>query len=175
MPSILRRLLLNLSETSWTGSARSNVIRHFAGRAGQHPTLSWSPTATTCSLGRLTANVVWWLRRGQAVGQLPAQHYRSSFARPPLRKTTGTPPAPTGRPAHWWFDDATLWANGLALPMRLALPGSVNRGNAAQAVVPQSPSAPIRLWPSPPSRSAGRRTLPDRSYRRAPSRILQPQ
>ncbi|MBS4727780.1 Mur ligase family protein [Mycobacterium sp. SM1] len=36
---------------------------------------------------------------------------------------------------HWWFDDDTLYGpNGLALPMRLALPGSVNRGNAAQAV-----------------------------------------
>ncbi|MBV9320825.1 MAG: Mur ligase family protein [Mycobacterium sp.] len=36
---------------------------------------------------------------------------------------------------HWWFDDGTLYGpDGLALPMRLRLPGSVNRGNAAQAV-----------------------------------------
>ncbi|AKN15865.1 Mur ligase family protein [Mycobacterium haemophilum] len=36
---------------------------------------------------------------------------------------------------HWWFDNNTLYGpDGLALPMRLALPGSVNRGNAAQAV-----------------------------------------
>jgi lipid II isoglutaminyl synthase (glutamine-hydrolysing) len=36
---------------------------------------------------------------------------------------------------HWWFDDDMLYGpNGLALPMRLRLPGSVNRGNAAQAV-----------------------------------------
>lgn len=36
---------------------------------------------------------------------------------------------------HWWFDDERLYGpNGLALPMRLALPGAVNRGNAAQAV-----------------------------------------
>lgn len=36
---------------------------------------------------------------------------------------------------HWWFDDDTLYGpDGLALPMRLRLPGSVNRGNAAQAV-----------------------------------------
>ena len=36
---------------------------------------------------------------------------------------------------HWWFDDDTLYGpDGLALPMRLALPGTVNRGNAAQAV-----------------------------------------
>ncbi|MCV7380277.1 UDP-N-acetylmuramyl peptide synthase [Mycobacterium alsense] len=36
---------------------------------------------------------------------------------------------------QWWFDDHTLYGpDGLALPMRLALPGAVNRGNAAQAV-----------------------------------------
>ncbi len=39
---------------------------------------------------------------------------------------------------HWWFDPedgGTLYGpDGLALPMRLALPGAVNRGNAAQAV-----------------------------------------
>lgn len=36
---------------------------------------------------------------------------------------------------QWWYDDANLYGpDGLALPMRLALPGTVNRGNAAQAV-----------------------------------------
>ncbi|OBG40309.1 Mur ligase family protein [Mycobacterium sp. E3198] len=36
---------------------------------------------------------------------------------------------------QWWFDDETLYGpDGLSLPMRLALPGAVNRGNAAQAV-----------------------------------------
>jgi lipid II isoglutaminyl synthase (glutamine-hydrolysing) len=36
---------------------------------------------------------------------------------------------------HWWFDDQNLYGpDGLALPMRLTLPGAVNRGNAAQAV-----------------------------------------
>ena len=36
---------------------------------------------------------------------------------------------------QWWFDDDALYGpDGLALPMRLALPGAVNRGNAAQAV-----------------------------------------
>ncbi len=36
---------------------------------------------------------------------------------------------------HWWFDDSSLHGpGGLAVPMRLALPGAVNRGNAAQAV-----------------------------------------
>ncbi len=36
---------------------------------------------------------------------------------------------------HWWFDGDTLYGPaGLVLPMRLKLPGAVNRGNAAQAV-----------------------------------------
>src|SRR6201991_3462708 len=36
---------------------------------------------------------------------------------------------------QWWYDDDTLYGpDGLALPVRLALPGLVNRGNAAQAV-----------------------------------------
>lgn len=36
---------------------------------------------------------------------------------------------------QWRFDEDTLYGpDGLALPMRLALPGAVNRGNAAQAV-----------------------------------------
>jgi lipid II isoglutaminyl synthase (glutamine-hydrolysing) len=36
---------------------------------------------------------------------------------------------------QWWFDDEKLYGpDGLALPMTLALPGAVNRGNAAQAV-----------------------------------------
>ncbi|MEO8816222.1 MAG: MurT ligase domain-containing protein [Mycobacterium sp.] len=36
---------------------------------------------------------------------------------------------------HWRFDDEFLYGpDGLVLPMRLALPGRVNRGNAAQAV-----------------------------------------
>jgi len=36
---------------------------------------------------------------------------------------------------QWWFDSEMLYGpDGLALPMTLALPGAVNRGNAAQAV-----------------------------------------
>src|SRR6202012_1259973 len=36
---------------------------------------------------------------------------------------------------QWWFDDENLYGpDGLTLPMQLALPGTVNRGNAAQAV-----------------------------------------
>jgi lipid II isoglutaminyl synthase (glutamine-hydrolysing) len=36
---------------------------------------------------------------------------------------------------HWWFDDSHVYGpDGLALPMKLSLPGAVNRGNATQAV-----------------------------------------
>ena len=36
---------------------------------------------------------------------------------------------------QWWFDDEMLYGpDGLELPMKLSLPGAVNRGNAAQAV-----------------------------------------
>ena len=36
---------------------------------------------------------------------------------------------------HWWFDSEMLYGpEGLALPMKLSLPGAVNRGNAASAV-----------------------------------------
>ena len=36
---------------------------------------------------------------------------------------------------QWWFDDEKIYGpNDLGLPMRLALPGVVNRGNATQAV-----------------------------------------
>jgi UDP-N-acetylmuramyl tripeptide synthase len=36
---------------------------------------------------------------------------------------------------QWWFDDSHVHGpNGLSLPMTLALPGTVNRGNATQAV-----------------------------------------
>jgi len=36
---------------------------------------------------------------------------------------------------QWWYDDENLYGpNALTLPMRLALPGAVNRGNATQAV-----------------------------------------
>ena len=55
---------------------------------------------------------------------------------------------------QWWFDDETLYGpDGLALPMRLALPGTVNRGNAAQAVAAASRSAPTQppRWPRCPA------------------------
>jgi lipid II isoglutaminyl synthase (glutamine-hydrolysing) len=47
----------------------------------------------------------------------------------------GGPPAFRRPDPQWWFDDDTLYGpDGLVLPMSLSLPGTVNRGNAAQAV-----------------------------------------
>ena len=71
---------------------------------------------------------------------------------------------------QWWFDDETLYGpDGLALPMRLALPGAVNRGNAAQAV-----AAAVALGADPDGgggrrvrRGRGRRAVPDHSGRLA--------
>jgi lipid II isoglutaminyl synthase (glutamine-hydrolysing) len=57
--------------------------------------------------------------------------------------STGTPSdvGPGGPPAfkrptpQWWYDDENVYGpDGLTLPMTLALPGTVNRGNATQAV-----------------------------------------
>ena len=36
---------------------------------------------------------------------------------------------------QWWYDDTHIHGpDGLSLPMQLALPGNINRGNATQAV-----------------------------------------
>jgi UDP-N-acetylmuramyl tripeptide synthase len=52
---------------------------------------------------------------------------------------------------QWWFDADTLYGpDGLALPMTLALPGAVNRGNAAQAV-----AAAVALGADPTAAVAG--------------------
>ncbi len=61
-------------------------------------------------------------RSGEVIARDGAQWYSTGadFARP--------------EPA-WWFDDENLYGPGGAVfPMRLSLPGTVNRGNAAQAV-----------------------------------------
>lgn len=59
---------------------------------------------------------------------------------------------------HWWFgpDDGDMLygPDGLALPMRLRLPGAVNRGNAAQAV-----AAAVALGADPASAVAAVSTV----------------
>src|SRR6478735_1754235 len=47
----------------------------------------------------------------------------------------GSPPVLERPQPQWWFDDVNVYGpDGLALPMTLSLPGTVNRGNATQAV-----------------------------------------
>ena len=73
---------------------------------------------------------------------------------------------------QWWFDDDTLYGpDGLALPMRLALPGAVNRGNAAQAVAAAVAlgADPLEAVAAVSSSRRGRRALSDRPYRCARS------
>ncbi|MEZ0051410.1 UDP-N-acetylmuramyl tripeptide synthase [Mycobacterium sp. MAA66] len=52
------------------------------------------------------------------------------------------------RPApHWWYDETTIYGpDGFSAPMTLALPGTVNRGNATQAV-----AAAVALGAAPPA------------------------
>jgi lipid II isoglutaminyl synthase (glutamine-hydrolysing) len=132
-------VLLNLSRDQLDRVGEINVIERAlrAGLAG-HPT---AVVVANCDDVLMTSaaydspNVVWvaaggaWAndsvscpRSGEVIVREQGHWYSTGadFKRP-------TP--------HWWFDDDTLYGpDGLALPMRLSLPGSVNRGNAAQAV-----------------------------------------
>ncbi|MEZ0363658.1 MurT ligase domain-containing protein [Mycobacterium sp. pUA109] len=132
-------ILLNLSRDQLDRVGEINVIER-ALRAGlaRHPD---AVVVANCDDVLMTSaaydspRVVWvaagggWAhdsvscpRSGEVIVREPAHWY-----------STG---ADFKRPSpHWWFDDDTLYGpDGLALPMRLALPGAVNRGNAAQAV-----------------------------------------
>ncbi|MCV7198728.1 Mur ligase family protein [Mycobacterium angelicum] len=136
-PSVI--VLLNLSRDQLDRVGEINVIERTL-RAGlaRHPT---AVVVANCDDVLMTSaaydspNVVWvaaggsWSndsvscpRSGEVIVREQGHWY-----------STG---ADFKRPSpHWWFDDDTLYGpDGLALPMRLALPGEVNRGNAAQAV-----------------------------------------
>ncbi|MBD0322322.1 MAG: DUF1727 domain-containing protein [Aldersonia sp.] len=81
---------------------------------------SWAVDSTSCP--RSGEPIVWEERTGTTTGQTYRHWYSSGaeFARPE---------------PEWWVDDDNLYGpDGLVLPMKLALPGKANRGNAAQAV-----------------------------------------
>ena len=85
--------------------------------AYDHPTVVWVAAG-----GAWAGDSVSCPRSGEVIHR-DKEHWHSTG-------TNFTRPRP-----HWWFDDDMLYGpNGLALPMRLALPGVVNRGNAAQPV-----------------------------------------
>lgn len=136
-PSVI--VLLNLSRDQLDRVGEINVIERTL-RAGlaRHPN---AVVVANCDDVLMTSaaydspNVVWvaagggWTndsvscpRSGEVIVRDPGHWY-----------STG---ADFKRPSpQWWFDEDTLYGpDGLALPMRLALPGAVNRGNAAQAV-----------------------------------------
>ncbi len=140
-PSVV--VLLNLSRDQLDRVGEINVIeRTLRTGLARHPT---AVIVANCDDVLMTSaaydspNVV-WVAAGSAWSNDSVSCPRSGevIVRDPALKeghwcSTG---ADFKRPSpQWWFDDATLYGpDGLALPMRLALPGAVNRGNAAQAV-----------------------------------------
>ncbi|WP_205875297.1 Mur ligase family protein [Mycobacterium camsae] len=132
-------VLLNLSRDQLDRVGEINVIERTL-RAGlaRHPNavvVANCDDVLMTSAAYDSSNVVWvaaggsWAndsvscpRSGEVIVRERAQWY-----------STG---ADFKRPSpQWWFDDETLFGpGGVAVPMRLALPGAVNRGNAAQAV-----------------------------------------
>ena len=72
-------------------------------------------------------------RLGERLGELSAVGRDHRARRQTDWYSTGTDfkrPTP-----QWWYDETNIYGpDGLSLPMQLALPGTVNRGNATQAV-----------------------------------------
>jgi UDP-N-acetylmuramyl tripeptide synthase len=140
-PSVV--VLLNLSRDQLDRVGEINVIERTlrAGLAG-HPA---AVVVANCDDVLMTSaaydspNVVWVAAGGAwANDSVSCPRSGEVIVRDPPNNeghwySTG---ADFKRPSpQWWFDDDTLYGpDGLALPMRLALPGAVNRGNAAQAV-----------------------------------------
>jgi len=132
-------VLLNLSRDQLDRVGEINHIeRTLRTGLARHPT---AVIVANCDDVLMTSaaydcpNVVWVAAGGSWAGDSVScprsgevimregSHWRSTgtdFARP-------TP--------QWWVDDENLYGPaGLVIPMRLSLPGAVNRGNAAQAV-----------------------------------------
>jgi UDP-N-acetylmuramyl tripeptide synthase len=132
-------VLLNLSRDQLDRVGEINHIeRTLRTGLARHPT---AVIVANCDDVLMTSaaydcpNVVWVATGGSWAGDSVScprsgevimregSHWRSTgtdFARP-------TP--------QWWVDDENLYGPaGLVIPMRLSLPGAVNRGNAAQAV-----------------------------------------
>ncbi|WP_322860810.1 Mur ligase family protein [Mycobacterium europaeum] len=136
-------VLLNLSRDQLDRVGEINVIERTL-RAGlaRHPS---AVVVANCDDVLMTSaaydspNVVWVAAGGSwANDSVSCPRSGEVIVRDPSIKgghwfSTG---ADFKRPSpQWWFDDEKLYGpDGLALPMRLALPGAVNRGNAAQAV-----------------------------------------
>ena len=112
-------------------------------------------------------------RLGERLGELPALRRDHR----PRRQRTGTRPEPisSGRPRSGGSTTTNIYGpDGLSLPMTLALPGTANRGNAAQAV-----AAAVALGADPAAAVAaasrcrrGRGPLPHRQVGAHTARML---
>ena len=163
--------------TSWTGSARStsSSARCAAGLA-RHPK---AVVVANCDDVLMTSaaydspNVV-WVAAGGAWANDSVSCPRSGEVIVRDKGHWYSTGADFKRPSpHWWFDPedgGNLYGpDGLALPMRLALPGAVNRGNAAQAVAAAVAlgADPAKAVAAVSGRRRSRRALPDRADRPA--------
>ncbi|MGO9031377.1 MurT ligase domain-containing protein, partial [Mycobacterium sp.] len=132
-------VLLNLSRDQLDRVGEINVIeRRLRTRLAEHPAavvVANCDDVLMTSAAYDSANIVWVAAGGSwAADSVSCPRSGEVIVRDQGHwYSTG---ADFKRPSpHWWFDDDMLYGpDGLALPMRLALPGSVNRGNAAQAV-----------------------------------------
>src|SRR5271165_2510861 len=132
-------VLLNLSRDQLDRVGEINVIeRRLRGGLAKHPqavVVANCDDVLMTSAAYDSANVVWVAAGGSwAADSVSCPRSGEVIVRDQGHwYSTG---ADFKRPSpHWWFDADMLYGpDGLALPMRLALPGSVNRGNAAQAV-----------------------------------------
>lgn len=132
-------VLLNLSRDQLDRVGEINAVEQaLRGGLARHPNavvVANCDDVLMTSAAHDSAHVVWVAAGGRWEGdsvscprsgeviERDGAHWRSTgadFARPE---------------PQWWYDDEALYGpDGLVLPMRLALPGAVNRGNAAQAV-----------------------------------------
>ncbi len=132
-------VLLNLSRDQLDRVGEINVIeRRLRGGLARHPqavVVANCDDVLMTSAAYDSANVVWVAAGGSwAADSVSCPRSGEVIVRD--RGHWYSTGAHFKRPSpHWWFDADMLYGpDGLALPMQLALPGSVNRGNAAQAV-----------------------------------------
>ncbi|MGB8407644.1 MAG: Mur ligase family protein, partial [Mycobacterium sp.] len=137
-PSVI--VLLNLSRDQLDRVGEINVIERTL-RAGlaRHPS---AVVVANCDDVLMTSaaydspNVVWVAAGGSWSGDSVSCPRSGEVIVREDGHWYSTGAADFKRPApHWWYDETTIYGpDGFSAPMTLALPGTVNRGNATQAV-----------------------------------------
>ena len=133
-------VLLNLSRDQLDRVGEINHIERTL-RAGlaRHPT---TVVVANCDDVLMTSaaydspNVVWVAAGGGWAGDsVSCPRSGEIIVRRAHRLVLAPAPTSSAPAPQWWFDDDNIYGpDGLSLPMTLALPGTVNRGNATQAV-----------------------------------------